>query len=192
MSPKLTSTQRTFTRSFTDGTGASVIARVVIDEGAALDRVVQRLANKVRSSKTQKAASAADGVIRVTLDQDPAPKTVVTTMTAAELDARIAARVVHGATTSIIDVTITPGDPAEYGPNAFTVTPIWSNIDRASDGGWGVRGRAIAERLARALRAGVVCTNVRVCRDDNGKTYAQYESMVLGRYLNSDLKNLGF
>ncbi len=67
---KLTPSQRTFTRTFTDRAGASVVVRVVIDEGHALDRVIQRLANKVRGSKTQRAASAADGVIRVTLERD--------------------------------------------------------------------------------------------------------------------------
>lgn len=65
---KLTATQRVFTRTFVDGTGAEFVAHVVFDEGAPLDRLVRRLANKVRGSRTQKAASAADGVFRVTVE----------------------------------------------------------------------------------------------------------------------------
>ncbi len=98
-----------------------------------------------------------------------------------------------GATPSIVDVTITPGTLAgDEGPDVFTVTPIWSNVDRASSSSWAVRGRAMAERLARALRAGVICKNARVSRDNGGRTYAQYESAVLGRTLNSDLTKLGY
>ena len=72
MTVKLSPGQRTFTRVMTDRTGTEITIRVVIDEGAALDRVIKRLANKVRSSKTQRAASAADGVIHVTLERDRA------------------------------------------------------------------------------------------------------------------------
>jgi hypothetical protein len=70
---KLSPGQRTFTRVLQDRTGTEVVVRVVIDEGAALDRVIQRLANRVRQSRTMKAASAADGLIRVTIDSDPEP-----------------------------------------------------------------------------------------------------------------------
>ena len=71
---KLSPGQRTFVRELSDRAGATVTIRVVIDEGAALDRVIRRLANRVRSSRTQKDASAADGVIRVTIEHDPSPK----------------------------------------------------------------------------------------------------------------------
>jgi hypothetical protein len=67
---KLAPSQRTFTRILNDRFGEKVTVRVVLDEGEALDRVIARLANKVRSSKTQRAASAADGVIRVTIEED--------------------------------------------------------------------------------------------------------------------------
>ena len=70
MTVKLLPGQRTFTRVLVDRAGKETVVRVVIDEGAALDRVIARLANKVRSSKTQRAASAADGVIRVTLEHE--------------------------------------------------------------------------------------------------------------------------
>lgn len=70
---KLSPGQRTFVRTLSDRAGAAITVRVVIDEGAALDRVIRRLANKVRSSRSQRAASAADGVIRVTIEHDPNP-----------------------------------------------------------------------------------------------------------------------
>jgi hypothetical protein len=73
MTIKLSPGQRTFTRTLTDGAGVEVVVRVVIDEGHALDRVIRRLANKVRSSRSQRAAMAADGVIRVTIEHDPTP-----------------------------------------------------------------------------------------------------------------------
>jgi hypothetical protein len=53
-------------REYRDGTGATFCVRVEIDEGAALDREILHLANKLRRSPTkQKVASAAGGVIRV-------------------------------------------------------------------------------------------------------------------------------
>lgn len=73
MTVKLTPSQRTFTRTLKDARGVEVVVRVVIDEGAALDRVISRLASKVRNSRSQKAAMAADGVIRVTIEHDPVP-----------------------------------------------------------------------------------------------------------------------
>ena len=66
---KLLKDQRTFTRVLSDRLGNEVVVRVIIDEGAALDRVIQRLANRVRTSKTMRAATAADGVIRVTIER---------------------------------------------------------------------------------------------------------------------------
>ena len=71
---KLSPGQRAFTRELSDRAGAAVTVRVVIDEGAALDRVIRRLANRVRSSRSQRAATAADGVIRVTIVNDTSPR----------------------------------------------------------------------------------------------------------------------
>lgn len=67
---KLTPTQRAFERTLTDRLGRTVTVHVVLDEGAALDRVIARLANRIRSSKNGRAATAADGVIRVTIARD--------------------------------------------------------------------------------------------------------------------------
>ena len=53
-------------------------------------------------------------------------------------------------------------------------------------------GNALANRLARAIRAGVVFTNPEVKTDINGKTYLESKCNVMGKYANSDLKRLGF
>ena len=52
------------TYEFKSGDGAHVEARVVVDEGEKLERLVARLARRARDSKSQ-TASAAHGVIRV-------------------------------------------------------------------------------------------------------------------------------
>lgn len=67
---KLTPTERTFTRELVDRTGMKVVVRVIIDDGPALDRVIARLVNRVRGSKTRRLASAADGMIRVYIEHD--------------------------------------------------------------------------------------------------------------------------
>lgn len=71
---KLLKTERTFTRELVDRAGNKVVVRVIIDDGPALDRVIQRLANRVRSSKTRRVASAADGMIRVYIEHDQETK----------------------------------------------------------------------------------------------------------------------
>jgi hypothetical protein len=70
MAVKLTKTERTFTRTLTDRAGKSVVVRVIIDDGPALDRVIARLANRVRSSKTRRLATAADGMVRVYIEHE--------------------------------------------------------------------------------------------------------------------------
>jgi hypothetical protein len=70
MAVKLTKTERTFTRTLTDRAGRSVVVRVIIDDPPALDRVIARLANRVRSSKTRRLATAADGMVRVYIERE--------------------------------------------------------------------------------------------------------------------------
>ena len=71
---KLLKTERTFTRELVDRAGTRVVVRVIIDDGPPLDRVIARLANRVRSSKTRRVASAADGMIRVYIEHDQEKK----------------------------------------------------------------------------------------------------------------------
>jgi hypothetical protein len=77
VSGKLLATEQVLTRVFTDARGNEVMCRVVLDIGYPLDRCVQRLANKVRSSRMMKVASARPtGLIRVSIVKDPASRKV--------------------------------------------------------------------------------------------------------------------
>ena len=60
--------------------------------------------------------------------------------------------------------------------------------------GWILRptASALALRLKSAVDAGAVFKNVRVMTDVYGKEYVTGDSQVFGRFLNADLKRLGF
>ena len=67
-------------------------------------------------------------------------------------------------------------------------------VDRKECLGWEfpAKDSALAERLVRAIEAGKVLAFVGVDKDVNGKTYVVASTGVMGRYMNSDLKRLGF
>jgi hypothetical protein len=52
--------------------------------------------------------------------------------------------------------------------------------------------RALADRLVRAINAGVVFTNVHVTKDVHDAEYITSTCHTIGRHLNADLKRLGF
>lgn len=88
--------------------------------------------------------------------------------------------------------TVTP-DP-DYG---WRVSVRWTangpeRLDRTDGHGYAVRTRALADRLARAIDAGVVFYDLGIAVDVNGQTYVSSRSHVLGRYANADLRKLGF
>jgi hypothetical protein len=74
------------------------------------------------------------------------------------------------------------------------VTTDAVGVDRKAVTGWWLKPShgALAERLSRAIKAGVVLTNPVVKTDIAGKTYLSTENQVLARNLNADLKRLGF
>lgn len=76
------------------------------------------------------------------------------------------------------------------------VETYWSGLplDRPCTGGWlfGHGKRALAERLKRAVDAGVVHPQRLLTRDMNGKSYVSAFGRVLARRANADLKRLGF
>ena len=76
----------------------------------------------------------------------------------------------------------------------ITVEVTTTGLDRAHVHAWGLRANhgPLAERLARAIRAGAVLTNPVVKTDIHGHTYLSTQSQVLGRNLNADLKRIGF
>ncbi len=76
--------------------------------------------------------------------------------------------------------------------DGFVVTPEWSDVDRPTTSSWEVRTRALADRLAAAVMAGVVCVNPHVATDVNEHTYVSYDRKVMAKYANADLKRLGF
>lgn len=67
-------------------------------------------------------------------------------------------------------------------------------LDRIQVAAWGLKPchGVLAERLARAIEAGVVLKADEIKRDVNGKSYLSTSSAVLGRTLNADLRRLGF
>lgn len=76
--------------------------------------------------------------------------------------------------------------------NGFVlVSPVWTGVDRPVTFGWIVPKKLVG-RLTQALMAGVVCRRPEVMTDLNGHTYMTYDCQVTGRYLNADLKRLGF
>ncbi len=90
-------------------------------------------------------------------------------------------------TLTIIDARITEED------GSFVVTPVWSGVDRPDSASWSTgKNRALAGRLAQAMKAGVVFENPSIMTDVNGKTFVSALSLVRGRALNADLRRLGF
>lgn len=73
------------------------------------------------------------------------------------------------------------------------VWPVWSNVDRPIGHGMSFgKNKALAARYIAAVMAGKVFSNASIGTDVNGKTYAVAKCNVMGRYLNADLKRLGF
>lgn len=66
------------------------------------------------------------------------------------------------------------------------------DLDRRDMVGYGVATPRNARRLVAAIEAGAVFHDFTVRTDINGRTYLSASSRVSGRYMNSDLKRLGF
>lgn len=90
---------------------------------------------------------------------------------------------------AIVDVEITPN---EHDPRAYSVTPVFSGVDRPRSFSWALTSRPLCERLARAVRAGKAISDFGAATDSAGKTYATFKLHVLGRRMNADLLRLGF
>ncbi len=95
-------------------------------------------------------------------------------------------------TPQIIDVRITPQKDT-----TFVVTPVWSDVDRPDSMNWGIpkrgaKGRALAERFAKAIWAGAAFTNVKVKKDIYDKTYVDFDCQFSGSDLDGSLTQLGF
>lgn len=100
-------------------------------------------------------------------------------------------------TPRIVHVAITERPADDFGPASLSVEPTWDapgGLDRPTSGGYGLRitHRALADRLAAAMMAGVVYANPTVAVDVNGATYVASTPTVMGRRLNADLRRLGY
>ncbi len=100
-------------------------------------------------------------------------------------------------TATLNRVEITPEtDRPDLPAPSIVVRPFYDGVDRPE--GMGVAlpdtasGRKLAERLKRAIEAGVAHPLTGVGTDNAGKTYALTSYNVRGRCLNADLKGLGF
>lgn len=67
-------------------------------------------------------------------------------------------------------------------------------LDRPRVRGWGLgHGKMkLAERLKKAIYAGVVLKPVAIHKDVHNETFLETSCSVLGRYLNADLRRLDF
>lgn len=84
----------------------------------------------------------------------------------------------------------------ETAHDRLVVGPVWKGVDRPYTGGVGLpnspSGRALAQRLKKAIEAGVAFKPEGVQTDANGKTYVVAHAGVIGRRLSADLRRLGF
>lgn len=98
---------------------------------------------------------------------------------------------VRGSLEEVPDNFSTSGEQTGWLVKAHWTSP---DVDRPYTGGWlfPKRHRALAERLVRAINAGVVFYDQQVVTDVNGKTFVQAWSRVYGKRANADLKRLGF
>lgn len=103
------------------------------------------------------------------------------------LQARVA-----GLVPTMTDVKVEPWKNHEDKVDGLSVHPVYAGVDRTEGSGWVVKDRTMADRLTRALRAGVAAPNPTVKVDVYGQTYVSAEHAVMGRRMNADLRRLGF
>jgi hypothetical protein len=74
------------------------------------------------------------------------------------------------------------------------ISPFWKGVDRPNTGGWllPLKKRSLAERLKRAIEAGVVYKRLVKTNDIYGQTYISTGVPILVRTMNADLKKLGY
>lgn len=98
-------------------------------------------------------------------------------------------------TVTVESTDISPFTDSHGPSHHFTVRARFSPnqpVDRLDSHGIVVRGKGLADRLAAAMQAGVIFTDFAIRTDVNGNTFLTYRTAVLARYVNADLKRLGF
>lgn len=80
--------------------------------------------------------------------------------------------------------------------DAIYVAVIWSGVelDRPFTGGFRLmKGQMkLAQRLKRAIDDQQAYEDPEVVHDMNGQSYVEVRSLVLGKYMDADLKRLGY
>lgn len=78
--------------------------------------------------------------------------------------------------------------------NGWRVWVVWDSpiTDRPETLGWACNDAALVDRLVACINAGAATKRPRLARDLNNKIFVQADATVLGRYLDRDLKALGF
>lgn len=81
-------------------------------------------------------------------------------------------------------------------PHPDGLTTVWvefpdAGVDRPRTYGLMVR-RPYVDRLVRAINAGVATTDAHIAVDTNGQTYVAATPQVHTRYINVDLRRLGY
>jgi hypothetical protein len=90
---------------------------------------------------------------------------------------------------------ITGTAKVEKRDGSIFITVVWNaEVDRKNGGGWSVPGNRtnLAARLACAIDNQMAFTIKGIETDINGKTYVSWNSNVRGRYMDFDLKKIGF
>lgn len=78
-------------------------------------------------------------------------------------------------------------------PGGWLVSTTWSGeVDRKDGLGFLLPNEQTARRLERAINAGAVFAHMEIRTDVYGHTYVSAKSRVMGRYVNADLKRLGY
>lgn len=85
-----------------------------------------------------------------------------------------------------------PTPAIEPKDGGFTVWADFRGVDRPRTYGIATRTLRDAQRVARAMSAGVFFTFVHIATDVNGQTYVAGVPQAFGRHLNADLRRLGF
>ena len=68
----------------------------------------------------------------------------------------------------------------------------FAGVSRPHTYGCSTGNKVLAERLVRAIEAGVAITGATVRTDVNGNTYVQGTNKFLSKRLNADLRRLGY
>lgn len=90
-----------------------------------------------------------------------------------------------------VDVTFEKGTD-KWTPDHYLVCPVWAGVDRPCTEGTWAKSAGLANRLKRAIEAGVAYGPAEVRTGADGKTYVNTPSKFLARRLNADLRILGF